>query len=84
MLGMISVVLLCSYLGLLLYAFYFECDPVSSGIVDSSDQLLPLFVADALRNYPSLPGKIFFELHKVEFKRSRKIDTFFQLSTIWN
>lgn len=56
MFGMILIILICSFLGMLIFAKYHDCDPVASGIVSSADQLLPLFVVDALRNYPTLSG----------------------------
>lgn len=56
MVGMILIIFLCSILGMLIFGKYYDCDPVAAGIVTSADQLLPLFVVDALRNYPSLPG----------------------------
>lgn len=79
MVGMTLIIFLCSFLGLLIFANYYDCDPVGAGIVSSgkinhmahnqnsfnnfclifrssADQLLPLFVVDVLRDYPSLPG----------------------------
>jgi len=56
MFGMMLVIVLCSWLGMLIYAQYFDCDPVKAELVSSADQLLPLFVMDALRDYPVLPG----------------------------
>ncbi|XP_021948921.1 sodium-coupled monocarboxylate transporter 1 [Folsomia candida] len=58
MLGLFAVIFLCSLTGLLIFAKYYNCDPVllDSGVISSSDQLLPLFVMDVLGNYPGLPG----------------------------
>ncbi|KAJ6645757.1 Sodium-coupled monocarboxylate transporter 1 [Pseudolycoriella hygida] len=62
MLGLFAVVFLCSLTGLLIFAKYYDCDPVSAvsplgtKIVSASDQILPFFVMDVLGKYPTLPG----------------------------
>ncbi|XP_044729521.1 sodium-coupled monocarboxylate transporter 1-like [Chrysoperla carnea] len=47
---------LCAYGGLVAYATYFNCDPVSTKIVSTKDQLLPLLVLDTLKDYPGASG----------------------------
>jgi len=53
---------MCSLIGLVIFAKYYDCDPVSavsplgSPVVRSAVQLLPLFVMDVLGKYPGLPG----------------------------
>ncbi len=47
---------ICCYSGLLIYATYFECDPLSTHLVKAKDQLLPLLVMDLLGDYPGLVG----------------------------
>nr|KAG5707439.1 hypothetical protein BaRGS_011943 [Batillaria attramentaria] len=42
--------------GLVMYAFYYGCDPLKLGIVSKADQLMPLFVLQTLGDYPGLPG----------------------------
>ncbi|ODM96987.1 Sodium-coupled monocarboxylate transporter 1 [Orchesella cincta] len=56
MVGMMFVNVICSFLGMILFAKYWLCDPLTSTAVSSSDQTLPLFVMDALRDYPLIPG----------------------------
>ncbi|KAK7111529.1 sodium-coupled monocarboxylate transporter 1-like [Littorina saxatilis] len=43
-------------IGAVVYAFYSKCDPISAGLIDSKDQLLPLFVMDVLGDITGLPG----------------------------
>ncbi|XP_059140955.1 sodium-dependent multivitamin transporter-like [Physella acuta] len=43
-----------SLLGLVMFAYYETCDPLSAGI--KRDQLVPLFVLDTLGSFPGLPG----------------------------
>lgn len=47
---------MCSYCGLLIYATYHDCDPLTTKLVKAADQLLPLLVMDILGDYPGLPG----------------------------
>ncbi|XP_035714103.1 sodium-coupled monocarboxylate transporter 1 [Folsomia candida] len=54
--GMMGFYLLCALLGMLIFAQFYNCDPVHAKLVTSPDQLLPLFVIDVLRGYPTLPG----------------------------
>ena len=45
-----------SYAGLVIYAYYKDCDPVLLGRIEKSDQILPLFVTDTMERYPGLSG----------------------------
>ncbi|KAK4876937.1 hypothetical protein RN001_009443 [Aquatica leii] len=42
--------------GIMIYAKYSKCDPISSGQVTRSDQILPYFVMDVGGQIPGLPG----------------------------
>lgn len=53
--GMIAIILLCCYNGLLLYARYHDCDPVGRRI-KNKDQLLPLLVMETFKDVPGLTG----------------------------
>ncbi|XP_021359993.1 sodium-coupled monocarboxylate transporter 2-like [Mizuhopecten yessoensis] len=54
--GLCVILLLCCLIGTVIYAFYQTCDPLSFGLIDASDQLLPLFVMDVLGHMPGIPG----------------------------
>ncbi|ELU18422.1 hypothetical protein CAPTEDRAFT_136710, partial [Capitella teleta] len=45
-----------SLLGLVLYAFYHDCDPLTSGQISKSDQMLPLLTLRVLSFLPGMPG----------------------------
>ncbi|XP_044728265.1 sodium-coupled monocarboxylate transporter 1-like isoform X2 [Chrysoperla carnea] len=47
---------LCTSLGLIIFATYFNCDPISTKIVSERDQLLPLLVVDTLKDFPGASG----------------------------
>lgn len=54
--GVLSLMLICSYIGLLIYATYKDCDPLTTKLASARDQLLPLFVMDTLGNIHGLTG----------------------------
>jgi len=55
-LGIGSLLVICSYAGLVVYAFYHDCDPITTRQVEKKDQLFPLFVMQVMGDYPGVPG----------------------------
>ncbi|XP_041479111.1 sodium-coupled monocarboxylate transporter 1-like [Lytechinus variegatus] len=47
---------LCIFSGVVMYAYYVDCDPYTQGLVKSRDQIMPLMVMDLLGDMPGLPG----------------------------
>lgn len=47
---------MCCYNGFLLYAKYYDCDPLQTQLAKAKDQLIPLLVMDILKDLPGLPG----------------------------
>ena len=43
-LGIGSLLLICAYGGLVVFAYYHDCDPIGARQVDRKDQIFPLFV----------------------------------------
>ncbi|XP_067935270.1 sodium-coupled monocarboxylate transporter 2-like [Watersipora subatra] len=54
--GLIFLLIITVGCGLVIYANYQGCDPVQLGVVQSADQLVPLFVMKSLGAYPGVPG----------------------------
>ncbi|CAD6230585.1 GSCOCG00006833001-RA-CDS, partial [Cotesia congregata] len=54
--GAVALIGVCGYSGLLIYAWYHECDPLTTKLVNAKDQLLPLLVMDVLGQFPGFPG----------------------------
>ncbi|XP_021935156.1 sodium-coupled monocarboxylate transporter 1-like isoform X2 [Zootermopsis nevadensis] len=54
--GWTVVVILTVYAGMLIFARYYDCDPLSSGVLSKPDQLFPLYVMDSLGDYVGFPG----------------------------
>ena len=56
MVGMMLLISCACLCGVALYAVYGDCDPLKLGLITSSDQLMPYFVMDHLKDYPGVPG----------------------------
>ncbi len=55
--GQVIMVTLVAFIGLTLYAFYIDCDPVTAGVVKKRDAVIPLFVLQQFsEKYPGVPG----------------------------
>ncbi|XP_048240259.1 sodium-coupled monocarboxylate transporter 2-like [Haliotis rufescens] len=57
--GIVVIVTLCTLIGVLIHAFYKDCDPLQfNDLVSGSDELLSLFAMDIFATTPILPGII--------------------------
>ncbi|XP_032576938.1 sodium-coupled monocarboxylate transporter 1 isoform X4 [Drosophila sechellia] len=54
--GLVLLYMGCVYVGLVCYATYYDCDPMSTGLAGRRDQLVPLLVMRVLGVVPGLPG----------------------------
>ncbi|KAK4876940.1 hypothetical protein RN001_009446 [Aquatica leii] len=54
--GTITLKAVAAFVGVMMYAKYSKCDPISSGLVSHSDQIVPYFVMDVGAQIPGLPG----------------------------
>ncbi|XP_054745208.1 sodium-coupled monocarboxylate transporter 1 isoform X2 [Anastrepha obliqua] len=54
--GIIVLTGACFYNGLLIYATYHDCDPLSTKLAKAKDQLVPLLVMDTLGVFPGMAG----------------------------
>ncbi|CAG2173502.1 unnamed protein product [Oppiella nova] len=54
--GLIVFVVMSITCGMVIYAKYHACDPVTLGLIKRHDQLMPYYVMDTLSQYPGLPG----------------------------
>lgn len=54
--GLFILMITCAFGGMVVYAKYADCDPISAGVVSKGDQLFPLFVMDTLGEFRGLPG----------------------------
>lgn len=54
--GVSLMIFLCVYNGLLLYATYHDCDPLTTKLAKAKDQMMPLLVMEILQDIPGLSG----------------------------
>lgn len=54
--GIIVMISVSCYNGLLTYAIYHDCDPLTTGLAKAKDQLLPLMVMENFTDIPGLAG----------------------------
>lgn len=54
--GFIVITSLNCFTGIVIYAKYFDCDPIKVGLVGKADKLLPFFVQDVVGNLKGMPG----------------------------
>ncbi|CAF1160783.1 unnamed protein product [Adineta steineri] len=54
--GAAIVILLSGFIGVILYAYYADCDPYTAKYVTDIDQVFPYFVMERLSENPGLPG----------------------------
>ncbi|XP_072128819.1 sodium-coupled monocarboxylate transporter 2 isoform X2 [Mobula birostris] len=56
LLGLWVINVCAVFSGLVMYAFYVNCDPWTAGFISAPDQLMPYFVMEILGHLPGLPG----------------------------
>ncbi|CAD1479882.1 unnamed protein product [Heterotrigona itama] len=54
--GIISIVSLSCYTGIVIFAAFHDCDPITTKQIKKPDQLLPFFVMEMTESIPGLPG----------------------------
>ncbi|CAF3733082.1 unnamed protein product [Rotaria sp. Silwood1] len=54
--GTMILILLSSFMGVILYAYYVDCDPYTSKKIEDIDQIFPYFVMEVLGDKKGLPG----------------------------
>jgi sodium-coupled monocarboxylate transporter 8/12 len=54
--GAALIIILSGLIGVILYAYYADCDPYTAKYVSDIDQIFPYFVMEVLSDKPGLPG----------------------------
>ncbi|XP_043064896.1 sodium-coupled monocarboxylate transporter 1 isoform X2 [Drosophila ficusphila] len=54
--GLVALMAICLYNGLLLSATYYDCDPLTTKLAVAKDQLVPLLVVQSMSSFPGVPG----------------------------
>jgi SSS family transporter len=54
--GCFVIIVLSCLVGIVIYAYYVDCDPYTAKYISQQDQLFPYFVMEVLSERPGLPG----------------------------
>lgn len=54
--GFIIITSLNCFTGIVIFAKYFDCDPIKVNLVQKADKLLPFYVQDVVGNLKGMPG----------------------------
>ncbi|ALC38209.1 CG8451 [Drosophila busckii] len=54
--GVAAFVSVCCFVGMLIYEKYKDCDPLSAGMINHDDQLLPLYVVQSVGHIHGMAG----------------------------
>ena len=54
--GMVALMFLAAFAGLVIFAVYVDCDPLKAGYIKKKDQIIPYYVMDKLGHLKGLPG----------------------------
>ncbi|KAH8247926.1 hypothetical protein KR038_012026 [Drosophila bunnanda] len=56
LIGFMIVLLMCVYIGMLAFAEFYHCDPITTGLARAKDQVIPLYVVKSVGHIPGLVG----------------------------
>ncbi|KAH8293444.1 hypothetical protein KR054_000582 [Drosophila jambulina] len=56
LIGFMIVLLMCVYIGMLAFAEFYRCDPITTGLARAKDQVIPLYVVKSVGHIPGLVG----------------------------
>ncbi|XP_030373602.1 sodium-coupled monocarboxylate transporter 1 isoform X3 [Scaptodrosophila lebanonensis] len=56
MVGFLLVMGMCIYIGILAFAEYYHCDPITTGLARAKDQVIPLYVMQSAGSVPGVVG----------------------------
>lgn len=82
-LGTSGIIILCCYSGLVIYASYHDCDPLTTKLAKAKDQLLPLFVMKVFENLPGLPGLFVAGIFSASLRYGLELLNIRQLLEYW-
>ncbi|XP_064554489.1 sodium-coupled monocarboxylate transporter 2-like [Drosophila montana] len=56
LIGFLLVMAMCIYIGMLAFAAYYHCDPITTGLARAKDQVIPLYVMQSAGVVPGIVG----------------------------
>ncbi|KAH8382315.1 hypothetical protein KR009_002886 [Drosophila setifemur] len=54
--GFILIMSFTCFIGIIMFAYYYGCDPIQAGLVSKTDKLMPFFIQDIMGHLMGMPG----------------------------
>ncbi|XP_039493034.1 sodium-coupled monocarboxylate transporter 2 [Drosophila santomea] len=54
--GFILIMSFTCFIGIIMFAYYYGCDPIQAGLVSKPDKLMPFFIQDIMGHIMGMPG----------------------------
>lgn len=54
--GFLVVMTINCFIGIVMYSYYHDCDPINAGLVNKPDKMVPFFVQDIMGHLIGMPG----------------------------
>uniref|UniRef100_A0A0K8U1A2 Sodium-coupled monocarboxylate transporter 2 n=1 Tax=Bactrocera latifrons TaxID=174628 RepID=A0A0K8U1A2_BACLA len=55
-LGFLVIMTINIFIGIVMYSYYHDCDPIKAGLVNKPDKMVPFFVQDIIGHLIGMPG----------------------------
>ncbi|XP_039947507.1 sodium-coupled monocarboxylate transporter 1-like isoform X2 [Bactrocera tryoni] len=55
-LGFLVIMTINCFIGIVMYSYYHDCDPIKAGLVNKPDKMVPFFVQDIIGHLIGMPG----------------------------
>ncbi|BFF91108.1 sodium-coupled monocarboxylate transporter 2 [Drosophila madeirensis] len=54
--GFLFIMTFTCFIGIIMFAYYYGCDPIQAGLVSKPDKLMPFFIQDIMGHLIGMPG----------------------------
>ncbi|XP_022224918.2 sodium-coupled monocarboxylate transporter 2 [Drosophila obscura] len=54
--GFLLIMTFTCFIGIIMFAYYYGCDPIQAGLVSKPDKLMPFFIQDIMGHLTGMPG----------------------------
>ncbi|XP_032579041.1 sodium-coupled monocarboxylate transporter 2 isoform X1 [Drosophila sechellia] len=54
--GFLLIMSFTCFIGIIMFAYYYGCDPIQAGLVSKPDKLMPFFIQDIMGHMMGMPG----------------------------
>ncbi|XP_001358855.2 sodium-coupled monocarboxylate transporter 2 [Drosophila pseudoobscura] len=54
--GFLFIMIFTCFIGIIMFSYYFGCDPIQAGLVSKPDKLMPFFIQDIMGHLIGMPG----------------------------